>query len=310
VTAVPISICLPVFDGARWLDEAIRSALAQTRGDFELLVVDNASTDASAEIARGFARRDPRVRVERFDVNVGAVGNHNRCIELAAGALIKFLHHDDVLEPQCVARMAAIFEEEPSVGLVFSRRQVVLDQPENSEAQAWARVYGTLHEGFGPLGRVNRGPELVERWLPALGGPGHLENWVGEPSATMLRRDVLERVGPFNPRVWQSFDADLSLRVMAVSDVGFVDEPLVRYRHHTRSLTARTARSFDDWLDRLWLVESLLAARGFERHEPALRALRRRELVRVARRQAGRLARRNWDLRPLGAYLGHRLRRR
>jgi glycosyltransferase involved in cell wall biosynthesis len=310
VTAVPISICVPVFNGARWLEEALRSALAQTRSDFELLVVDNGSTDGSVEIARNFAARDSRVRVEPFDHNVGAVENHNRCIDLAAGALIKFLHHDDVLEPQCIARMAAIFEEEPSTGLVFSRREIVLDEPDDAEAQAWTRAYGTLHEGFGALGRVNRGPDLLERWLPALDAPGPLENWVAEPSATMLRREVFERVGQFNPHVWQSFDVDLFLRVMAVFDVGFVDEPLVRFRHHARSITARTARSHADWLDRLWLFESLLAAPGFEQHKPVLRSFRRRELIRVAKRQAGRLARRNWDVRPLVAYLGHRLRRR
>jgi glycosyltransferase involved in cell wall biosynthesis len=305
----PISICIPVHNGARWLNAAIDSALGQTRTDFELLVVDNGSTDTSVEIAHTFAERDPRVRIEHFDTTVGAIENHNRCVELAAGGLIKFLHHDDLLYPQCLERMAAIFDEEPAVGLVFSRRDIMLEDPADPDARSWARTYSTLHDKFAALDRVNRGPDLLEQWLPAFGTPGHLENWIAEPSAAMLRREVFERVGFFNPHVWQSFDIDLWLRVVAVYDVGFVDEPLVSFRHHRRSLTASVSRSHEDWLDLLWLFESLLAAPGFARHRRMLRAFRRRELLRVVRRQLGRLVRGNRDLRPLGTYVTHRIRR-
>jgi glycosyltransferase involved in cell wall biosynthesis len=309
VSAETISICIPVYNGADWLSEAIDSALAQTRTDFELLIVDNGSTDDSLAVARSYAGRDDRVRLEHSDETVSAIANHNRCLDLARGSLIKFLHHDDVLRADCLARMAAVFEQEPAVGLVFSRRDVVLDDPDDPGARAWAQAYGTLHDGFGGLELVNSGADLLDRWLPTFGGTD-FANWVAEPSATMLRKEAVRRAGGFNLGVWQSFDVDLWLRVMAVSDVGFIDEPLVRFRHHTLSLTARTSRSHEDWLDRLWLFESLLASPGFERHRKKLRSFRRRELRRVARRQIGRLARGNADLRPLGRYLSHRLRRR
>jgi glycosyltransferase involved in cell wall biosynthesis len=309
VSAETISICVPVYNGADWLAEAIDSALAQTRTDFELLIVDNGSTDASLAVAQSYAGRDDRVRLEHSDETVSAIANHNRCLDLARGSLIKFLHHDDALRADCLARMAAVFEQEPAVGLVFSRRDVVLDDPDDPGARAWAQGYGTLHDGFGELELVNSGADLLDRWLQTLGGTD-FANWVAEPSATMLRKEAVRRAGGFNLGVWQSFDVDLWLRVMAVSDVGFIDEPLVRFRHHTLSLTARTSRSHEDWLDRLWLFESLLASPGFERHRKLLRSFRRRELIRVARRQIGRLARGNADLRPLGRYLAHRLRRR
>jgi glycosyltransferase involved in cell wall biosynthesis len=304
----PISICVPVYNGANWLRHAIESTLAQTCSDFELLIVDNGSRDESRRIAEEYAERDPRVRVEHFGDTVSAIANHNRCLSLARGSLLKFLHHDDTLRPDCLERMAAIFDEEPAVGLVFSRREIVLDDPDDPSAQAWTRAYATLHDGFGELRRVNPGSELVARWLPTFGGDD-FENWVGEPSATMLRASVLERVGPFDERVWQSFDLELWLRVMAVSDVGFIDEPLVRFRHHTASLSSRTAHSHADWLDRVWLFESLLAAPGFEQHRSMLRRFRRREVRRVGRRQAGRLLRGERDLRPLLAYARHRLAR-
>ena len=307
--AETISICVPVYNGADWLSEALDSALDQTRSDFELLIVDNGSTDDSLAIVQSYAGRDDRVRIEHSDETVSAIANHNRCVDLARGSLVKFLHHDDTLRADCVARMAAVFEEEPTVGLVFSRRDVVLDDPDDPAARAWAEAYGTLHDGFGELELVNGGAGLLDRWLPTFGGTD-FANWVAEPSATMLRKEAVRRAGGFNLAVWQSFDIDLWLRVMAVSDVGFIDEPLVRFRHHTLSLSARTSRSHEDWLDRLWLFESLLASPGFERHRKLLRSFRRRELLRVLRRQTGRLVRRNMDLRPLGRYLAHRLRRR
>jgi glycosyltransferase involved in cell wall biosynthesis len=305
VPAETISICIPVFNGADWLAEAIDSALAQTRPEFELLVVDNGSTDDSAAIVASYT--DERIRFEGFGSTVSATANHNRCVDLARGTLIKFLHHDDTLRADCVELMARLFEDEPRAGLVFSRREVVLDDPDDPAAVAWADAYGTLHDGFGSLERLNHGPDLLDRWLPTLGGED-LENWVAEPSGTMLRKQTVQHVGGFNDRVWQSFDIDLWLRIMAVADVGFIDEPLVSFRHHTLSLSARTSRSHEDWLDRLWLFESLLSAPGFERHEGTLRSFRRRELLRVVRRQLGRLARGNWSIRPLGRYLAHRIR--
>lgn len=303
----PISICIPVFNGAAWLRQAMESALAQSRGDFELLVVENGSTDDTLAIAQAVAEDDERVRVEHFAETVDAIANHNRCLALAKGPLIKFLHHDDALRADCVERMAAVLEQEPSVGLVFSRRDVLLGEPDEPAARAWAGTYATLHDGFGPLEPLNRGGELLDRWLPTFGDTD-FENWVAEPSATMLRRDVVERVGGFNGRVRQSFDVDLWLRVMAVSDVGYVDEPLVTFRHHAQSLTADMAAGHHDWLDRLWLFESLLASPGFEDRRRMLRAFRRRELLRVARRQLGRLVRGDRNLRPLGTYLRYRLR--
>ena len=301
-----VSICIPVFNGATWLRQAMESALGQSRGDFELVVVENGSTDETLAIARTVAQDDERVRVEHFAETVDAVANHNRCLALAKGRLIKFLHHDDALRADCVERMAAVLEQEPSVGLVFSRRDLVLEEPDEPAAQAWARTYAALHDGFGPLEPINRGGELLDRWLPTF-GDADFENWVAEPSATMLRRDTVERVGGFNGRVRQAFDIDLWLRLMAVSDVGYVDEPLVTFRHHTQSLTAETAADRRDWLDRLWLFESLLASPGFEARRRMLRSFRRRELLRVARRQLGRLVRGDRDLRPLSTYLRYRL---
>jgi glycosyltransferase involved in cell wall biosynthesis len=301
-----VTIAIPTYNGSRWIEAALDSALAQTHADWEVLVVDNASTDDTRERVR--ARADERIRLERQSENDGAVPNHNRCVLLARGELIKFLHQDDRLKPGCVERMAAVFAAHPRVGMVFAPREVEIEDPNDGDAVEWARRYGTLHHRFRSLDTVNRGRDLLGQYLPALRGPT-IENWIGEPTSVMVRRSAVEEVGFFNERLVLAFELELWLRIMTAYDVGFVDEPLSVYRHHSAALTAAIGRSWGDWLDLLWIHEALLASGRLEpAHERQVRRLRRRELLRAGKRQLGRLARGNWDLRPFARYLGHRLR--
>jgi hypothetical protein len=189
---------------------------------------------------------------------------------------------------------------------VFSRREILLDEPGDPRAQAWKRDYEHLHDRFRSLAEVNGGRELLTQYLPALGGTD-FANWIGEPSAVMLRRSALQQVGGFDGRVRQSFDIGLWLRLMATHDVGFIDEPLVTFRHHSESLTAGMAARREDWLDLLWILEGLLADPSFRSERRRLASFRRRELVRTLKRQVGRIVRGNADLRPLGNYLRYRL---
>ena len=306
VAALSISVCIPVYNGERWLGDAIRSVLDQTRSDFELLIVDNHSSDGSFELASEAARSDSRVRVVENPQTIGAVPNHNRCLALAEGELVKFLHHDDRLRADCLERMAAVFEANPSVGLVFSRREILLDDPSDPAAQEWKHEHEVLHEGFGRLQEVNDGRALLGRYLPIFGEADYA-NWIGEPSAVMVRRLAVEQVGGFDERVRQSFDIELWLRLLAAHDAGFVDEPLASFRHHGASLTADIAVRRDDWLDRLWILEGLLEDANLASEHARIRRYRRRELARVLRRQVGRAARGNRDLRPLGGYFRRRL---
>lgn len=112
-----VSIGLPVFNGEAFLEEAIRSVLAQSMGDLELIVSDNASTDRTAEIARDYAASDARVRYARNEQNLGAAANYNRTFALARGRYFKWLAHDDRLLPEYLARTVSVLETQPDVVL-------------------------------------------------------------------------------------------------------------------------------------------------------------------------------------------------
>jgi len=120
-----VSIGLPVYNGEAYLAEAIDSLLAQTFTDFELIISDNGSTDATREICLERAGRDQRVRYFRSEVNVGAMRNFNRVVKLARGEYFKWAAHDDLHAPSCVERCVEALDRDPSIVLAFPRSQEV-----------------------------------------------------------------------------------------------------------------------------------------------------------------------------------------
>jgi glycosyltransferase involved in cell wall biosynthesis len=119
-TAPRVSIGLPVYNGERFVAEAIESVLAQTFGDFELIISDNGSTDGTTEIASRFAREDSRVRHLRHSETRGARWNFNTAFEASTGELFVWLASDDSWEPELLERCVAALDEDPGVVLAFS----------------------------------------------------------------------------------------------------------------------------------------------------------------------------------------------
>lgn len=106
-----VSVCIDSFNYGRFLPEAIQSVLDQTFQDYELIIADDCSTDDSVAIARKYAERDRRVRVEIASANRGMVKNRNACLALANGEFVKWLHADDFLcSRDALARMVAALD--------------------------------------------------------------------------------------------------------------------------------------------------------------------------------------------------------
>ena len=124
--AAPITIGLPVFNGEPYLEAAIESILAQTFVDFTLFVSDNASTDATEEIVRSFAKRDQRVQYDRSPQNRGAAWNFNRAFEACESPFFKWAASDDLLAPTCVERCyELLLGAPPEVVLAYPQTRLV-----------------------------------------------------------------------------------------------------------------------------------------------------------------------------------------
>ncbi|MDV2502813.1 MAG: glycosyltransferase family 2 protein [bacterium] len=120
-----VSIGLPVYNGENYLEEAIESILAQTFEDFELLIGDNASTDATEEICQRYAVRDPRIRYVRNPENIGAHPNYNRLFEFSSGEYFKWAAHDDVCHPDFLLKCIEVLDRDPSVVLCYPRTRII-----------------------------------------------------------------------------------------------------------------------------------------------------------------------------------------
>jgi glycosyltransferase involved in cell wall biosynthesis len=115
-----VSVCLPVYNGERFVREAIRSILEQTFEDLELIISDNASTDGTGAICRDVASRERRVRYVRSEVNRGLAWNHNSAFRLARGRYVMWTGHDDVMDEEYIGACVEVLDRDPGLVLCFA----------------------------------------------------------------------------------------------------------------------------------------------------------------------------------------------
>jgi len=123
----PVTVGMPVCNGETYVAQALDSLLAQDYGDFELLISDNASTDATQEICQCYARRDARIQYHRSDMNRGAAWNYNRLVAMAGGEFFRWAAHDDVLAPPNIRRCMEAFRLGSSGVILCYPRAVLID---------------------------------------------------------------------------------------------------------------------------------------------------------------------------------------
>ncbi|AVH67145.1 glycosyl transferase [Nostoc sp. 'Peltigera membranacea cyanobiont' 213] len=115
-----LSIGLPVYNGEKFIKEAIDSLLAQTFEDFELIISDNASTDKTEEICRAYAEKDKRICYYRNDKNIGCARNFNRVFKLSSGEYFKWAAYDDLHAPDFIKKCVEVLDKDPSIILCHS----------------------------------------------------------------------------------------------------------------------------------------------------------------------------------------------
>jgi glycosyltransferase involved in cell wall biosynthesis len=213
-----VSVVVPVYNGAEFIDEALRSVRAQTFTNWECVVVDNCSTDGTAELVEAGIGGDPRFRLVRADEHVGIYGNHNRAVAAASpqARYIKVLHSDDWLETECIERMVAVAEAHPEVGVVG----------------AW-RLFGDERDLDSlPTDReVFSGRAIVRQSLT--GGP----YVTGSPSSLLLRTTIVDGRTPFfDESIWHS-DTEAIYAALLRSDLGYVHEIMTSTRLHEAANT-------------------------------------------------------------------------
>jgi glycosyltransferase involved in cell wall biosynthesis len=226
-----VSILIPTYNGAPYLEAALQSARQQSHQNLEILVVDDASEDDSVEVARRCAAEDERIKLHRNDSRLGLARNWNRCVELARGEWIKFLFQDDLLQEECLELLLPAGSRDRP--LVTGRRALVIESGVDEDTKEYFGGLPNLESLFPRKAYVP--PDLLCKALVQ-----HLAtNFIGEPSTVLLHRSVFERFGTFNPHMIQLADLELWARIGIHTGLCVVGETVATFRLHTSAESAR-----------------------------------------------------------------------
>jgi glycosyltransferase involved in cell wall biosynthesis len=217
-----VSVGLPVYNGERYLREAIESVLAQTFEDLELVICDNASTDGTEAICREYEARDPRVRYQRNRENLGAARNFNLAFELARAPYFKWIAADDAIEPRFLERTLERLEAEPETVAVGTRYVVVNELEGSVDEPAYDHDFSAA-----------RPSERLRKFFDQPTGSEH-------PVWALMRTAVLGETELFRAFIGADFYIVASLLLRG--PVRQVPEPLNRLRVHDETYSWRLRR--------------------------------------------------------------------
>jgi len=207
-----VTVLMSVYNGGKYLREAIDSILVQSFKDFEFLIIDDGSTDSSSDIIRSYT--DPRIRLIKNEENIGLTHSLNKGLKLARGEYIARMDADDISLPERLEKQVHFLDEHMGVGLVSS---------------SYIKINMAGEEiGFQKVAIEN--DEIKERLLQF--------NCFCHPSA-VFRRECVERVGAYRETFEIAQDYDLWLRIAEEFEVANVEESLCKWRVCTDSITTR-----------------------------------------------------------------------
>lgn len=260
-----VSIGVPVFNGEKnYLQHTLDSLLSQTFKDFEVVISDNASTDRTEEICKGYASRDSRIRYYRNDINRGASWDHNRVFELARGEFFKWNSADDYCAPEFLARCVSALDQDPAAVMAVSEPAEV-------------------DESGKPLQSVTVADQTLLPVVPQ-GAPAHVRfrqnirlDHLCLTIYSLIRTDILRKTGPMGN--FADSDRVLLAHLALFGHCIVIPEILLFNRDHAGRFSRSYNRYYDGWRDRAaWFDPSNAKRKVF----PFWRELF--ELLRVIRR--------------------------
>ena len=224
MTQPQITVALPVYNGEQYIAVAIESVLGQTFSDFELLILDNCSTDNTLNVIKTFD--DPRIRLIVNTKNLGMIGNWNLAVSLATGNYIKILSHDDLLAPNCLAQQINGFltHQDQNIGIVTCKKRIINE------------TGVTVMPGFGIFGltKIINGRRAINKTIRAG------RNIIGEPSVVLLDMALLRASGNFEQ---PQFTPDIKMwfKMLKTSNLLFLNKNLASYRISSTSTSTSVA---------------------------------------------------------------------
>jgi glycosyltransferase involved in cell wall biosynthesis len=266
------SVVVPCFNYGHVLEGCLQSVLDQEGADVRVLLIDDLSTDGSAEVCSRLAALDDRVEFRRHRRNEGLIATANEGLDWAEGEYVLLLSADDLLVPGSLRRAAEVMTANPSVGMVYGRPLLAREgEPMPAPTGRWRAT------------DVWPGAD----WIRLRCRSGH--NCISSPEA-VVRNSVQRAVGGYDPACYHASDLNMWLRIAAVADVAYVrGVPQAIYRIHAGSMLRSQNSPLVDLRERKLAFDSFFARSSSRLDRPErLRALVGRALARQALWQASR----------------------
>jgi glycosyltransferase involved in cell wall biosynthesis len=256
-----VSVLIPTYNRAYIIRDALQSALAQTYPDFEIIVVDDGSTDNTADVVNSLG--DRRIRYLQHPANRGCSAGYNTAISEATGELVAPLDSDDLWKPEYLERQVRFLRDHPDIGAVFC----------DLELQEKTVTYPSMMKFMRAFPRMLQAKPSSEEYVFS-GREVYLcllEEVPIKPTATVIHRHLLQKTGGFNETWPSGTDWDLFLRLAKVTNIGYLNLPLAIQRR-TADATHQRFRE----QDKLFLLTTFLKEKGtLANDREALQAINR-----------------------------------
>jgi len=233
---IEVSVCIPTYNGEKYLKESLESIKKQTFKNIEVIISDDQSKDNTLKIAHEF-KQEVDFPVSIYTHQPQGIGaNWNHCIEKAEGTYIKFLFQDDILYDTCIEEMVEIYTKYPEIGLVACKRDFIIDPDMKSEqTEIWIEKYKDLQIDYELFN------ESIYYLTKNVFGEisfldGH-RNKIGEPSCVMFRKDITKSIGLFDVRLKQILDYEYWYRILKDNPIIVINKPLAAFRIHGNQAT-------------------------------------------------------------------------
>lgn len=227
-----VSVCIPTYNGEKYLQEALDSVKTQTYKDIEVIISDDGSNDGTLDICNNF-KNEVSFPVHVFHHTPNGIGkNWNNCIKNAKGEYIKFLFQDDVLFPHCVEKQLDVMIKN-NLKAVCSKR-VIIDENSDVLHNEWVEKYGDLQKDLHiPDQDVYIFSKERIKLLTDL-----VYNIFGEPDTFLYSRYLFKKIGFFHQEYKQMLDLEFSYRILQNYPIGIINERLIYFRNHAEQATA------------------------------------------------------------------------
>jgi glycosyltransferase involved in cell wall biosynthesis len=223
-----VSICIPTYNGEKYLKECIDSAINQTYPHTEIIIVDDCSNDSTIKIINEY--HDDRIKLFMNDSNLGLVANWNKCIEHATSEWIKFLFQDDFLELNCIKEMMLYAAD---AEMIVCERKYIFE----SVSPAVKILYDNTIR-LTDIFNVN-GPTLLSPGQISTAINKHVNrNFIGEPTSVLFKKSCCINYGNFNTLLKQLCDFEYWARVGTNSGIMYLPVILSNFRIHNKSMSA------------------------------------------------------------------------